>query len=269
MSASITWLIGFRHDRLVHRVDRLVAVPPGSKTVRTVQKVRLVDRLQNPGDPFLHDLVFKSGQSQRPLSSARLWECTPVWRLRLVPLGLQARHQVPQVLLQMLSIFLPSHSINATGPVPAEPMVAVLQKPFVQQMSQARKLAVRLPSSPFRYEGQFRQRPYFQSLCPAYASSSLYALLPTPSSGLCARAGHYPDYASTMSWSDCHTAIPPPCLFSLLEASVGNDMALPSSDANRWITCHGLRPRHGATHSPYRVPRCWLPGHETLGPARR
>ena len=25
-------------------------------------------------------------------------------------------------------------------------------------------------------------------------------------------------------------------------------MALPSSDANRWMTCHGLRPRHGVPH---------------------
>ena len=29
-----------------------------------------------------------------------------------------------------------------------------------------------------------------------------------------ARTGHYPDYTSNMSWSDCHTAIPPPCLLS-------------------------------------------------------
>ena len=103
--------------------------------------------------------------------------------------------------------------------------------------------------------------------CSAYASSSLYALLPTPSSGPAVLAGHYPGYTSTMSWSDCHAAILPPCFFSLLEASVGRGTALPSSDANRWITCHGLRPRPGTTRSPDRVPCCWLPGHETLGPA--
>ena len=107
----------------------------------------------------------------------------------------------------------------------------------------------------------------FPSLRSAYATSSLYALLPTPSSGLHVRAGHYPDYASTMSWSDCHVAILPPCLFSLLEASVGSDTALPSSDANRWMTCHGLRPRPGMTDSPNRLSCCWLPGNETLGPA--
>jgi hypothetical protein len=86
--------------------------------------------------------------------------------------------------------------------------------------------------------------------CPTHASASLCVLLPTPSSGPAALVGHYPDYASTMSWSDCHTAIPPPCLFSLLEASRRSGMALPSSDAHRWMTCHGLRPRPGAAHSP-------------------
>ena len=48
--------------------------------------------------------------------------------------------------------------------------------------------------------------------CPSHAPSSLCVLLPTPSSGPTARTGNYPDYTSNMSWSDCHTAIPPPCL---------------------------------------------------------
>ena len=40
----------------------------------------------------------------------------------------------------------------------------------------------------------------------------------------------------------------------------------PSSDVNRWMTCHGLRPRHTATHSPIRASRCWLPGKIAFGP---
>ena len=61
---------------------------------------------------------------------------------------------------------------------------------------------------------------------------------------------HYPGYTSTMNRSDCHAAILPPYLFSLLEASFENDVALPSSVVNRWMTRYGLRPRHAATHSP-------------------
>ena len=72
-----------------------------------------------------------------------------------------------------------------------------------------------------------------------------------------------------MSRSDCHAAILPPRLFSLLEDSLRNGMALPSSHEHRPITCHGLRPRHIASDSPLRLPPCWLPGHETLGPVQR
>ena len=57
-------------------------------------------------------------------------------------------------------------------------------------------------------------------------------------------AGHYSGYSSNMSRSDCHAAIPPPCFFSLLEASFENSVALPSSVVNLRMTRHGLRPRH-------------------------
>ena len=53
-------------------------------------------------------------------------------------------------------------------------------------------------------------------LCLAYVCSSLSVLLPTPSSGLRVLAGHYPDYSSTTSWSDCHAAILPPHLFGFV-----------------------------------------------------
>ena len=52
--------------------------------------------------------------------------------------------------------------------------------------------------------------------CPTHVSASLCVLLPTPSSGPAARAGHYPDYSSTMSWSDCHAVTLPPHLFGFV-----------------------------------------------------
>ena len=79
--------------------------------------------------------------------------------------------------------------------------------PALQQNSRTKQQA------PCRYKGGIGDVRY-SVLCPAHVSSSLCVLLPTPSSGLCTRAGHYFGYSSTMSWSDCHAAIPPPCLFS-------------------------------------------------------
>jgi len=58
---------------------------------------------------------------------------------------------------------------------------------------------------------------FIPTQCSAYAFSSLYALLATPSSGPNVLAGRCPDYASTMGWSDCHAAVPPPHLFGFVE----------------------------------------------------
>ncbi len=94
----------------------------------------------------------------------------------------------------------------------------------------------------------------------------LYALLPAPSSGSATPAGRCPDYALLeLVRLPCRRTSALPFL-SLLEASVGSSMALPSSNADRWMTCHGLRPRPGPAHSPWA--RVLLASeHETLGPA--
>ena len=81
--------------------------------------------------------------------------------------------------------------------------------PALQQNSRTklyRRVVIRAVLATCRYSVQ----------CPTLVSSSLCVLPPTPSSGLRALAGHYSDYSSTMSWSDCHAAIPPPCLFRLV-----------------------------------------------------
>ena len=63
-----------------------------------------------------------------------------------------------------------------------------------------------------------------------------------------AATGHYPGYASTMSRSDCRISMSPPCFFSLLRNA--SNTAIPSSDAIRWMTRYGLRPRHAVADLP-------------------
>ena len=81
------------------------------------------------------------------------------------------------------------------------------------------------------------------------------SVVPTPSGGLHALTAHYHGYSPNMNRSDCHAAIPPPRLFSLLEASVENSTALPSSYTAHLILCHGLRPRRARITSPIMVMR--------------
>ncbi len=61
-----------------------------------------------------------------------LWYIGPLGRQRLIAFSLQSGYQIANVLIQVLSIFLPAYTIYATGSVPAESIVAFLQEPFVQ-----------------------------------------------------------------------------------------------------------------------------------------
>jgi hypothetical protein len=61
-----------------------------------------------------------------------LWYIDPFGRQRLIAFCLQSGYQIADVLIQVLSIFLPTYTIYATGSVPAEPIVAFLQEPFIQ-----------------------------------------------------------------------------------------------------------------------------------------
>jgi hypothetical protein len=64
-----------------------------------------------------------------------LWYIDPFGRQWPVAFGLQPGYQIAYVLIQILSIFLPTDTVNATGSVPAEIKVAFLQESLVQQMS--------------------------------------------------------------------------------------------------------------------------------------
>ncbi len=126
---------GLRHDRFVHGVERLMATSLRSKTIGTIPKVHLVDRFQYPGDPSLHDFVFQCRKAEGSLLVVVLRYIHTFGRLRLVPLGLHAFDQVFKVLIQWLTIFLPTYTINATGSVPAEFKVASPEKTNVKYMS--------------------------------------------------------------------------------------------------------------------------------------
>jgi len=90
--------------------------------------------------------------------------------------------------------------------------------------------------------------------------------------GRIARAGRYSDYASTMSWSDCRSALPPPCLCGLLETFRG--FAPAEAARLSQVPCQtvegpatDLDPGPASPTRFLRWQRCWLPGFETLGPA--
>jgi hypothetical protein len=64
-----------------------------------------------------------------------LGDIHPPGRQRLVPLGLEAIHQIGQIRVQSLTILMPASSVDATSFLLAERLIASPQELDVQQMS--------------------------------------------------------------------------------------------------------------------------------------
>ena len=89
---EIRFQVGVVH-RLMTRVQmpanllqRLVRIPPGPESVRTIQEVRFENRFQNQQRGHLHHPVADRRNPQRPLLPIRLRDVHPPHRLRLVTL---------------------------------------------------------------------------------------------------------------------------------------------------------------------------------------
>ena len=54
------------------RIQRLMLVTPGPEPVTEAQKLRFINRRQDCNHRRLDDLVFQSGDAERPLSAIRL-----------------------------------------------------------------------------------------------------------------------------------------------------------------------------------------------------
>ena len=114
----------FEHDRIVESLERLMAAPLRSETIRKVHEVGLIDGLQNPGNRFLDDLVLQSGQTQRATLAVSLGDVHPFGGQRLILLSLKSRHQVREILVEVLTPLMPAYSVDATGLLLAERLVA-------------------------------------------------------------------------------------------------------------------------------------------------
>src|SRR5258708_29464353 len=90
------------HRLLPQGVERLMRRPSGPKTVRTVQKVLLVDRFQYHDDRPLKNLVFKSRDADGTRVATRpLRYVHPLDRRRPVRAGLGAVQQRLEVAPQI------------------------------------------------------------------------------------------------------------------------------------------------------------------------
>src|SRR6266849_6214997 len=96
-------------------VPRVVRTSSRPETVGAVEKVLLEDRVEQFHRRPLHDLIFKGGDRDRPLSPGLLVDVDPAQRLRTVGLALQLLVQLAKILNQVLLVFRTRDSVHAGG----------------------------------------------------------------------------------------------------------------------------------------------------------
>src|SRR6266536_2711342 len=95
--------------------DRIPCPASGPVPITAPQKLRLIDRIQEPGTSCLEEFILDHRNAQRPLLAVALWNVSATNQLRPVPLLLQALYQCLDIGLQGLCIPLPRHSIPPPG----------------------------------------------------------------------------------------------------------------------------------------------------------
>src|SRR6516164_8742741 len=101
------------------------------------QEILLVDGLQYPGDRQLQQLILRGRYTQRPLSSIRLGYVLSPHQLCMVEVPLEPLNEVPDILVQILLVFLGAYPVNAVGGVFSDRLPTVVQKLLIDQRVEA------------------------------------------------------------------------------------------------------------------------------------
>jgi hypothetical protein len=102
------------------RVQRIMRAAPGSKPVREAEEVRLEDNVEHLDDGTLDDLVLQSRNAQWPLASVRLRNVHPPRRSWSVCSLVHPRVQRSEVVLELLAVVLPCHTVDAGSGMPLQ-----------------------------------------------------------------------------------------------------------------------------------------------------
>jgi hypothetical protein len=164
-----------------HRLQSLVCRPPWPITVRTVQEVLFVDRLQEHDDRPLQHFVFKGRDAEgTPVASCPFWNPRPPHGRRSVRAGLGPTFQRRQVLHQVRLVSPTSLSIHARGGVLAGGLVGVTQPRLIHVVGQGREPQLRCLPRQLRYPLLFRVREP-KARCPCHVALQRFLDQASPS----------------------------------------------------------------------------------------
>ena len=122
--------------RSVQRTNRIVGTASRPETVRALQKILLVHRLQHLAHRLLDYLVLHCRYPYRPRPSASLGDVHSPQRLMPVPLRPQPPVQVLKIPLQSLLVLRLAHPVHPHRRVSAQSMKGTLQRRHIDQMRQ-------------------------------------------------------------------------------------------------------------------------------------
>ena len=102
-------------DRHRQSVQRIMRSSSGSEPVGEPEEVVFVDGVEHHDACALDDLVFQSGDRQRPLSTIRLRYVRPARWLRPIRSSVDPSMQILELALEVRLVVLPRHPIHAGG----------------------------------------------------------------------------------------------------------------------------------------------------------
>ena len=140
------------HQTFPQRLQRLVCAAPGPESVRAIQKILLVHRLQHHQHRALEDFVLQRWNADRAcLARARLLQVYPAHRRRTIPTRLEPFEQPRQVRLHLGLVVRRRHPVHSRRRVLAGSPVGFAHPHIIPMMRQRRQGQLRLPLSQLRY----------------------------------------------------------------------------------------------------------------------
>jgi hypothetical protein len=107
----------FAGDRHTQRIKRVVLAATRPKAITETHKILLINRLQDPNDGLLDDLVLQRSDPQQSFPTIGFGNADSQGRLCSVGASVNTLMEVDNVRLQILLIVLPCHFINSNGHV--------------------------------------------------------------------------------------------------------------------------------------------------------
>src|SRR5450755_568180 len=136
--------------------QRIVGTAPGAEAVRSLVKHGLVDNFQHLAQRVLHYLGLDRTHSDWSRFTVLFRNVHTANRLVTVPLALQPFVQISQLHLEILSVLLFAHAIDAFGSIASDAFKRALQRWLVDQTRQRQDRSFRVSLRSLCYLQQSR-----------------------------------------------------------------------------------------------------------------